>query len=222
MSARYESITFDCYGTLIDWNCGIADAFEEIAHRYGVAIERDRIVTLYHEVEPLVEATYCSYREVLATTAREVAKRLGWVLNPAEAEQFAQSVPRWPPFSDTNPALERLRAAGYQIGILSNVDDDILSATCQHFRVPIDMMVTAQYVRSYKPAHGHFLAARERLSGRRWLHAAQSHMHDVVPATALGVPVVWVNRLREPLPTHGPAPLAEVATLSELADWLGV
>jgi FMN phosphatase YigB (HAD superfamily) len=100
------------------------------------------------------------------------------------------------------------------------VDDDLLSATCRHFSAPIDLIVTAQQVRSYKPAHGHFLAARERIGSQRWLHAAQSHFHDVVPATALGVPVVWVNRKREPLPPGGLAPLAEVATLAELADWL--
>ena len=112
-------------------------------------------------------------------------------------------------------------AAGYRLGILSNVDDDLLQATLRHFHAPNDLIVTAQQVGSYKPAHGHFVRARERIGDRRWLHAAQSHFHDVVPCSALGLPVVWVNRKREPLPAGGPVPLAEVATMAGLADWLG-
>src|SRR5262249_53949792 len=134
---------------------------------------------------------------------------------------FAARLPEWPLFPDTDAALVRMTGAGYRLGILSNVDDDLLSATVRHFSAPIDLIITAQQVGSYKPAHGHFLQARERIGQQRWLHAAQSHFHDVVPASALGVPAVWVNRKREALPVGGPAPLAEVATLAELADWLG-
>jgi 2-haloalkanoic acid dehalogenase type II len=222
MPADYDVITFDCYGTLIDWDRGIGAAFASLAEQAGIALDPVQAVAAYHAVEPLVEsAAYRPYREVLAETARQAAQRLGWELDADQARAFAGSLPDWPPFPDTNPALERLAAAGYRLGILSNVDDDLLAATCRHFSVPIDLVVTAEQVRSYKPAHGHFVAARERIGGLRWLHAAQSHMHDVVPAAALGIPVVWVNRKREVLPAGGPAPLAEVTTLTGLADWLG-
>ena len=222
MPANYDVITFDCYGTLIDGERGIGDAFAAAARQAGVAHDPQALNAAYHRIEPVVEAeTYRPYREVLAETARRVAAQLGWPIDEATAAFLPDSLPSWPPFPDTNAALERLAAAGYRLGILSNVDDDLLSGTLRHFTTPIDLIITAQQVHSYKPAHGHFLAARERIGGLRWLHAAQSYMHDVVPTTELGVPVVWVNRKHEQLPEGGHAPLAEVATMAELADWVG-
>jgi 2-haloalkanoic acid dehalogenase type II len=221
MPNRYDIITFDCYGTLIDWERGIHDAFAALAQDAGVALNAEDALVAYHVVEPTVQTeTYRPYREVLGEVARRVAAQQGWAIDDAMAQAFAARLPAWPPFADTDAALLRMANAGYSLGILSNVDDDLLQATLRHFRAPIDLIVTAQQVGSYKPAHGHFLRARERIGDRRWLHAAQSHFHDVVPASALGVPVVWVNRKREPLPAGGPAPLAEVATLAELVDWL--
>jgi 2-haloalkanoic acid dehalogenase type II len=221
MPADYDIITFDCYGTLIDWERGIGDALAMAAREAGVTLDPAQALDAYHAVEPAVQAAqYRPYREVLAETARQVAARLGWAISEEAARRFAASLPAWPPFPDTDAALNRLAAAGYRLGILSNVDDDLLQGTLEHFSAPIDLIVTAQQVRSYKPAHGHFLAARERIGGLRWLHAAQSHFHDVVPATELGLPAVWVNRKHEPLLAGGPAPFAEVATMAELADWL--
>jgi len=156
---------------------------------------------------------------VLTETARRVAARLGWPLAEERARFLADSLPKWRPFSDTNPALERLAAAGYRLGILSNVDDDLLSGTLRHFTVSFDLQVTAQQIGSYKPAHGHFLTARERIGSRPWLHAAQSYFHDVVPARALGIPVAWINRKGEVAPDGGHAD-REFRTLAELADWL--
>ena len=222
MPADYDVITFDCYGTLIDWERGIAEVFADLARAAGVALDADAALAAYHAIEPAVEAeTYRPYREVLAETARRAAAQQGWAIDDAVAWSFAARLPDWPPFPDTDAALARLAGAGYRLGILSNVDDDLLGATLRHFSVPIDLVVTAQQVGSYKPAHGHFVRAREQIGGLRWLHAAQSHFHDVVPASALGVPAVWVNRKREMLPAGGPAPLAEVATLAGLAVWLG-
>ncbi len=222
MPAVYDMVTFDCYGTLIDWERGIHDAFAALAREAGVTLNAAAALDDYHVVEPIVQSEfYRSYREVLSEAARRAAARQGWTIGDATAQAFAARLPMWPPFPDTDAALLRLAAAGYHLGILSNVDDELLQATLRHFRAPIELIVTAQQVGSYKPAHGHFLRARERIGDRRWLHAAQSHFHDVVPASALGVPVVWVNRKREPLPPGGPAPLAEVVTLAELADWLG-
>jgi 2-haloalkanoic acid dehalogenase type II len=221
MPADYDVITFDCYGTLIDWERGIHDAFATLAQDAGVTLDAAAALATYHAVEPIVQSeSYQSYRVVLGEAARRTAAAQGWAIDDAAAEAFAACLPAWPPFPDTDAALLRLAAAGYQLGILSNVDDELLHATLRHFHAPIELIVTAQQVGSYKPAYGHFLRARERIGDRRWLHAAQSHFHDVVPASALGVPVVWVNRKHEPLPPGGPAPLAEVATMAELADWL--
>jgi 2-haloalkanoic acid dehalogenase type II len=221
MPADYDVITFDCYGTLIDWERGIHNAFAALARSTGAAIDPAAALADYHAIEPVVQAeAFRSYREVLGESARRAAARQQWALSPEEAADFAARLPEWPAFADTDAALVRLAAAGYQLGILSNVDDDLLQATLRHFSAPFDLLVTAEQVGSYKPAHGHFIRARERLGGLRWLHAAQSHFHDVTPASALGVPVVWVNRKHEPLPDGGPAPLADVPTLAALADWL--
>lgn len=213
MTRAFDIITFDCYGTLIDWESGIADAFRS----RNSALQREEILRAYHLLEPQVEhETYRPYREVLTETAVRVARALGWETDGAF---LAQSLPDWKPFADTNPALERLRNAGYRLGILSNVDDDLLAETRRHFTVAFDLIVTAQQVHSYKPARGHFDAARARIGSARWLHAAQSNFHDVVPVNALGVPTAWVNRRgEESLP--GGVPSHEVKDLAGLADVL--
>jgi 2-haloacid dehalogenase/putative hydrolase of the HAD superfamily len=221
MPRSYDVITFDCYGTLIDWNRGICDAFQAAAQAEGIDVEAERVLSLYHEVEPQVQAaSFRPYREVLAEAAQRVAERVGWAMPDTAAQRFAASLPKWPPFSDTDAALKRLAAAGYTLGILSNVDDDLLRGTLRHFGAPIELIVTAQQVGSYKPAHGHFVEARRRIGQRRWLHAAQSLFHDVRPCNELGIPVVWVNRLRESPPANGPRPLDTVPSLAALADWL--
>jgi len=220
MRRAYDVVTFDCYGTLIDWRAGISAAFASAAARDGRAFDPTQVLTAYAEIEPVVEAeAYRSYRDVLTETARQVAGRLGWPLSRTDAAFLPESLAAWPPFPDTNPALERLVSAGYRLGILSNVDDDLLEATRRHFTVTFDPIVTAQQVGSYKPAHGHFLAARQRLGETRWLHAAQSYFHDVVPARALGIPVAWINRHHEAASDGGQAD-REFGNLSELADWL--
>jgi 2-haloacid dehalogenase/putative hydrolase of the HAD superfamily len=219
LARPYDIITFDCYGTLIDWEGGIAGAFTRAAAETGGRLDAHAVLAAYEQVEPVVEAErYRSYREVLTESAVRVARQLGWALPESRAGFLAESLPRWIPFPDTNPALERLFRAGYQLGILSNVDDDLLAATRKHFTVPFDLIITAQQVGSYKPADGHFLTARRRIGDRRWLHAARSHFHDVTPCRRLGVPVAWINRAAEP--GHEPRPDRELATLTALADWL--
>jgi 2-haloalkanoic acid dehalogenase type II len=216
----YDVVTFDCYGTLIDWKTGISQAFASAAARDGQAFERMQVLTAYAEIEPVVEAeAYRSYRDVLTETARRVAERLGWQLSHADAVFLPESLAAWPPFPDTKPALERLASAGYRLGILSNVDDDLLAATRRHFTVTFDTIITAQQVGSYKPAPGHFTTARQRLGESRWLHAAQSYFHDVIPARALGIPVAWINRHREAASDGGQAE-REFRDLTELAEWL--
>ena len=220
MTPPFDVITFDCYGTLIDWETGISHAMLGAAAADGVRLERAAVLAAYAELEPEIEATtFRSYREVLGLTASAVAERLGWRLDSTRARFLAHSLGDWPPFPDTNAALEQLHRAGMRLGILSNVDDDLLAATRRHLTVPFDLIVTAAQVRSYKPAAGHFHAARERLGDVRWLHAAQSWFHDVEPAMALGIPAAWINRKGE-RQTAGAASVVEVATLRQLADWV--
>jgi len=217
---RHDVITFDCYGTLIDWENGIVDSFTRAAAADRRALDRTHLLRAYAEAEPAAQTNgFRSYRDVLGDVTQKVAMRLGWPLDPTRADFLARDLPGWRPFSDTNPALERLRTAGFRLGILSNVDDDLLAGTLRHLSVTFDLIVTAPQVRSYKPAHGHFIAARKSLEGQRWLHAAQSYFHDVVPATEMGIPVVWVNRKAEK-PSGKARANHEVANLTKLADWV--
>jgi len=217
---RFDTLTFDCYGTLIDWERGISEAFAAAAGADGVALDLVDVLRAYHEVEPRVQAErYRRYRDVLALTARGVADRLGWTLPPGRESFLAESLPSWPPFPDTNDALRRLKGAGHRLIILSNVDDDLLAGTRHHLAVEFDAVITAEQVGSYKPAAGHFAAARAQIGDAPWLHVAQSYFHDVQPARALGVPTAWINRKGErPLDDRGPD--HEFRTLAEAADFL--
>lgn len=194
----FDIVTFDCYGTLIDWEGGIAAAFAREAAADGIALDRGAVLAAHAEIEPRVQAEgFRSYAEVLRETAFRAGPRLGWPISRERAAFLAASLGSWPPFPDTNPALERLAAAGYRLGILSNVDDALLAATRRTLVAAFEPIVTAEQVRSYKPAPGHFLEARRWIGGASWLHAAQSWFHDVEPAAALGIPVAWVNRKGE-------------------------
>jgi 2-haloalkanoic acid dehalogenase type II len=220
MERRYDVITFDCYGTLIDWESGLRAAFARAAAADGITIDPAALSAAYAGMEPAVEAEeYRSYRDVLAETGRRAAARLGWQVSEERARFVPESLPDWPAFPDTNAALERLASAGYALAILSNVDDDLLAGTLRHLTAPFEFVVTAEQVRSYKPAHAHFEAARARIGGRRWLHAAQSYFHDITPARELGIPVAWINRRGE-APSGDARPDQEFRTLTELADWL--
>ncbi len=216
----YDIITFDCYGTLIDWDLGITRAMNDIADSIGARIQREDVIRAYHEAEPEIQASeYRSYADVLRDTAIKTGQVLGFQIDEKTADRLAKSLPGWPPFADTNPALEELKRDGYQLGILSNIDNDLLAGTLTHFCVEFDFFVTAEQVRSYKPGFAHFLRAREQLAGANWLHAAQSFFHDVRPAAELGIPVVWVNRKQE----EGDGDvewIGEVPTLLDFVDWL--
>ena len=153
-------VTFDCYGTLIDWQTGIWDAFRSAAANDGVRLSRDEVLAAYHAIEPMVESgSFRPYREVLGETARRVAGECGWAISSSQARFLADSLGRWPPFPDTNAALVRL-ATGYRLGILSNVDEDLLGETLELLDVGFDFWVTADRVESYKPDLAHFEAAR--------------------------------------------------------------
>ncbi len=216
----FDVITFDCYGTLIDWEAGITEAFRDAAAADGVSLDLAAVLRAIFEQEPEAQAAeYRSYREVLTDVATQVGQRLGWTISRERAAFLPESLLLWRPFPDTNTALERLREAGYALGILSNVDDDLLAGTRRHLTASFSLLVTAQQVRSYKPAPGHFTTARGRIGAQRWLHAAQSHFHDVTPAVAHGIPVAWINR-KDERPTGAARPEWEFRTLTELAAWL--
>ncbi len=216
----YDVLTFDCYGTLIDWESGISESIAAAARADGIETDREQILATHAEVEPQIQSdTYRSYREVLAEVALAVAERLEWSLKPERARFLPDGLPGWRVFPDTNRALQRLKQQGYRLGILSNVDDDLLAGTRRQFSVSFDFLVTAEQVRSYKPARLHFDRARELIGDARWLHVAQSYFHDIEPACALGLPVVWVNRKREE-PYGAARPTAEVGDLTALVAWL--
>ena len=220
MPIDFDIVTFDCYGTLIDWESGISEAFIAAAWSDGFTFARDEVLRAYAEAERAVESErYVPYREVLTQSAVRAARSLGWNLDAAHARFLPDSLPKWRPFADTNPALEQLRAAGVRLGILSNVDRDLLLATRQHFTVEFDLIVTAEDVRAYKPTFSHFLAARKWIGDQRWLHAAQSNIHDIVPANAMQIPTAWVNRKGQQ-PLEGGVPKYEVRDLGELATLL--
>jgi len=203
--------TFDCYGTLIDWNGGIRGVLQ----RLWPAADAERLLRRYHVIEPLVQEGHSlAYREVGARTLRAIAavEGLRFARGTDDEWALADSLPAWPAFGDVPSALRQLRTNGWKLAILSNTDPDLLDASIQQIGVPIDLRVTASEAGSYKPASGHCLRFAE-VSGAeksRYVHVAASLFHDIAPANALGISAVWINRLDE----HSDLPRA--ATLPDL------
>jgi 2-haloacid dehalogenase len=191
-------ISLEVYGTLIDWESGIFKAFQDEASKDGFTIERDELIPLFMQAQrEIMAGSYELYAEVLRRTAVRCAAELGWELEPVRSSFLPNSIPRWPPFRDTNALLDRLRKK-FQIGLVSNVDDKQLGATRRHFRSDFDLVVTAQQVRSYKPDPAHFKECQRRIGGKKnWVHIATSLYTDVQPCMKLKVPVIWVNRKKE-------------------------
>jgi 2-haloacid dehalogenase len=216
---RYTYLTFDCYGTLIDWERGILAALRPVLDRHGIAIADDAALELYGELESAAEAgPYRPYRELLATVMDGFGERLGFVPSAAERAALAASVGDWPPFPDTVEALRAL-ADRFQLVILSNIDDDLFARSARHLGVAFAAVVTAQQVGSYKPDPRNFRALLARLDTApdRVLHVAQSLFHDIAPANALGLTTVWVNR-RHDRPGSGATPPATARPDLEVPD----
>src|SRR3954469_20689924 len=222
LPSKVNWVTFDVYGTLIDWEKGVADAFEREASRDGFTIDRDEVIRHFHDVSREVESgSYELYAEVLRRTALEIAKRMEWPLEPSRSGFLPDSVQRWAPFKETNTQLTKL-AKKYKLGLLSNIDDKLLGQTRRHIPIDFDLVVTAQQVRSYKPEPPHFTECARRIGGKRgWVHVASSHYHDVVPCVKQRVPVIWANRARQSLEPNQKKPTAEVHNLREAAKLLG-
>jgi 2-haloacid dehalogenase len=209
--------TFDCYGTLIDWNGGIAG---ELARLFGVG-EVSRLLDRYHEVEPQVQAEdpERTYRTVLTLTLERLAEGEKPELPDGEHDALVRSLPAWTPFPEVPEALEDARGRGWRLAILSNTDRDFIAASKARIGIPFDETIVASEIGSYKPGHRHWseFFARTHADRDRHVHVAASLFHDVAPANELGLKSVWVNRLGE---TAGPAPTREVEDLTGLADVL--
>jgi len=214
--ARYA--TFDCYGTLVDWNAGIS---AELGRLLG---ERDaeRLLARYHEVEPEVQAEHpeMSYRDVMATVLARLADEEAVELPQHERDALGRSLPSWPVFAEVPAALREARERGWSLVALSNTDREFIEASMEAIGVPFDFAIVAGEIGSYKPAHGHWKAFAEAVDVEepgKHVHVAQSHFHDIVPANELGLPSIWINRLAE---TAEPKPSRELPDLNGLADAL--
>jgi 2-haloacid dehalogenase/putative hydrolase of the HAD superfamily len=215
-------VTFDVYGTLIDWETGVYDAFAAEAERDGFTIERDELIRLFHETQAQIEAgSYELYAEVLRRTVVQIAKKLGWPLEPSRAGFLPDSVQRWLPFKETNTQLAKI-AKKHKIGLISNIDDKLLGQTRRHMPLDFDLVVTAQQVRSYKPDPAHFTECERRIGGKRgWVHVASSYYYDVEPCLKKRIPVIWVNRSKQQLESNQKKPDVEVPNLREAAKLVG-
>jgi 2-haloacid dehalogenase len=215
-------MTFDCYGTLIDWEGGLLNAMRPIllAHRHDLTDAE--ILRIYGELEPKEQNPYQRYRDVLANVVRRFSERLGFSASEEEAQSLPESLKDWKPFPDTNAALAKL-GAKYKLAIISNTDDDLFASTSRHFETGFAEVVTAEQARAYKPSSAPFRLALERLGlpHGQVLHVGQSVYHDVVPAQSLGMSSVLVYRrgFGATLPTEGEPDLKvpDMQTLARLA-----
>jgi 2-haloacid dehalogenase len=194
--AAFDALTFDCYGTLIDWESGILDALGPILAAHGIERESDELLEVYARREAELEAgPYRMYADVLGRALVGLAADLGFTPTPSEVAAFSRSVGAWPPFPDSAAALAELKSR-FRLGVITNCDDDLFALSNRRLGVAFDWVVTAQQAKGYKPRPENFLYAFERIDvpRDRILHVAQSLFHDHVPAKALGMTTVWIDR----------------------------
>ena len=195
---RYEWLSFDCYGTLVDWETGISDAASEVFARHGVRRTKGEILALFAGAEPRVQTSceFLDYRRVLRDVMQIMAWEVGIRLAVTEADTLAESLPRWPVFPDVPLALRELNAR-YKLAVISNVDDDLFGQMQETLGIGFDAVITSQQARSYKPDLRNFHLARQRMGveNANWLHVGESLYHDIGPANLLGIESVWVKRL---------------------------
>ena len=222
---RFQALTFDCYGTMIDWEKGIFSALRPILEAHGKTIDDFALLKLYSELELKAEqGEFRKYREVLQSVVAGFGEQLGFKPSEEEIRSLPGSLPQWPPFPDTVAALKRLQTR-YKLAVISNIDDDLFAGSEPKLQAQFDHVITAEQARSYKPSHNNFRLALKRLglAPDHVLHVGQSLYHDVTPAKSLGIATVWVNR-PSPRPGTGAArtadgkPDLEVSDLATLAD----
>ena len=208
--ARDRWATFDCYGTLIDWNGGIRRELVRVFGEEGA----DERLNRYHEVEPSLQVGGDrSYRAVMTDAMRKLGAP------EEEASGLAEALPSWEPFPEVRQALEDARSRGWKLAILSNTDRDFIDASMSRIGVPFELAIVASEIGSYKPEHRHWSRFFEETTALREMHVhvAQSYFHDIVPANELGLRSIWINRYGE---RHDPPPTPELADLSLLAETL--
>ncbi|HUG65126.1 MAG TPA: HAD family hydrolase [Gaiellaceae bacterium] len=209
--------TFDCYGTLVDWNAGIHGELEKL---FGVE-RADELLVRYHELEPRIQTASAgaSYREVLTIALEALAAETGLTLPEGETSALARSLPEWPVFDDVRPGLTEAHERGWHLAILSNTDRDLIDASIEALGVPFELAIVAGEIGSYKPAHEHWETFYEQTGADRrgHVHVAQSLFHDIEPAKQLGIPSIWINRLDEP---DDPRPDVTLSGVDELPDAL--
>jgi 2-haloacid dehalogenase len=212
-------VTFDCYGTLIDWNRGIASTLEKL----WPDADSDRLLERYHEIEPRVQQdSALPYREVLAQALGLLAGEEALPLAPGDEGALGDSLPSWRPFPEVPGALAELRGRGFNLVILSNTDPDLLAASLDRIGVPVEGAITAADAGSYKPAHGHWHRFLERFHVDRdsYVHVGASVFHDIEPAAELGLRAVWINRLHETSDAQRAAELKDLSRLPDVLDSL--
>jgi 2-haloacid dehalogenase len=225
---QFEVLTFDCYGTLIDWEAGLLAAIRPILAAHGVTVTDDDLLERYARHESALEAgPYQSYRAVLAGSLGGVAEELGVEVTAEELAAFSESVADWPPFEDSIDGLRRL-AGRYRLGVITNCDEDLFAASAQRLETTFEWVVTAEQAQDYKPRIAPFILALRTIDvpKEQVLHVAQSLYHDHVPAKELGMTTVWVNRRHDrtgsgATPPADATPDLEVPDLATLAELAG-
>ena len=216
---RFKVLTFDCYGTMIDWESGIFAALRPILAAHNKEMSDSALLALYADLELAAEqGEYLRYRDVLQLVVRGFGERLGFAPTDAEVRSLPQSVATWQPFPDSVESLHKL-SSHYQLAVMSNIDDDLFAATASKLEVAFSNVITAQQAGCYKPCMNIFRLTEKRIGVSRgqWLHVGQSIYHDVIPAQSLGLATVWVNR-RSPRPGAGAAKMAVATPDLEVPD----
>jgi 2-haloacid dehalogenase len=217
--ATFKLLTFDCYGTLIDWETGILNGLRPLMSEHSVAFSDEQLLETFAEIESDIEAgPYKAYHTVLRQVVARMGERLGFLPSAAELSALVESFASWPPFDDTVEALKTLKTK-FKLGIISNVDDDLFAVSNEMLEVEFDYIITAQQVGAYKPSMRVFDYALSRFDEpkEQILHVAQSLFHDHVPARELGLASVWINR-RHKVPGGGATPAAEAQPDAEYPD----
>jgi len=227
---QFEVVSFDCYGTLIDWESGILPVLRQLLLSRQIDLSENQILELFAEFESELEKNqndYIKYRQILQQIVQKLGQRFNFEPTGTELNSWADSVKNWQPFPDTVAALQALKQK-YKLAVISNIDDDLFAGTAKHLQVELDWVITAEQVRSYKPSTRNFEIAIDRMdiAPEKLLHVAQSLYHDIVPAASMGISTVWVNRrqgkagLGATLPASA-RPDLEVPDLKTLVESIG-
>jgi 2-haloacid dehalogenase len=226
---QFEVLSFDCYGTLINWESGILSAFKKILYNHNIHLRDNEILELFAQQESLHESgDYLKYRDILKNVVCHFAKTFNFKPTESEANALAESIQNWEPFPDTVEALKALKTR-YKLTIISNIDDELFAYSAKKLEVEFDWIITAEQVKSYKPSVQNFEMAIQRMgiTPDKLLHVAQSIYHDIVPAKTMGITAVWVNRRKgqEGFGATVPAssnPDLEVPDLKSLVSLIGL